>query len=69
MSTAQLHSIPAALERLDIGRSTLYELMNSGVLRSVKVGSRRLIPEAAIVEFIDGLSSASDANSADQGAA
>ena len=47
-----LHQIPAAMARLSIGRSTLYTLMDTGQLRSVKVGKRRLIPESAIVEFI-----------------
>lgn len=59
-TTAKLHKIPAAMERLGIGRSKLYELMDSGAIRSVKVGKSRLISESAIVEFINRL---------DQGAA
>jgi excisionase family DNA binding protein len=50
-----LHQIPAAMARLSIGRSTIYNLMDSGALRSVKVGKRRLIPESAIAEFISQL--------------
>ncbi|MGK9270321.1 helix-turn-helix domain-containing protein [Williamsia muralis] len=49
----RLHRIEAAAERLGIKRSLLYELMKSGDLRSVKVGGRRLVPESAIVEFIE----------------
>jgi excisionase family DNA binding protein len=51
----RLHQLDAAMARLGIGRSTLYRLMDSGQLRSVKIGARRLVPESAIVEFIEGL--------------
>jgi excisionase family DNA binding protein len=50
-----LHPIEYAGNRLGVGRSTVFELMASGQLRSVKVGRRRLISEAAIVEFIEKL--------------
>jgi hypothetical protein len=33
----------------------VFELMASGRLRSVKVGRRRLVSEAALVEFIEKL--------------
>ncbi|MGW5376233.1 helix-turn-helix domain-containing protein [Nocardia sp. NPDC003999] len=59
--TAQLHPVPAACKRLGIGRSLLYELMDSGDLRSVKIGRRRLVPESALAEFIDRLAQGSDA--------
>lgn len=52
---ARLHQIPSAQDRLGLGRSKLYELLESGALRSVKVGKRRLIPESAIVEYIERL--------------
>ncbi|MBM4726062.1 helix-turn-helix domain-containing protein [Rhodococcus hoagii] len=51
-AVARLHRIDVAANRLGIGRSTLYGLMNSGQLRSVKIGKNRLIPESAIVEFV-----------------
>ena len=35
-----------------IGRSKVYELIASGELRTVKIGRRRLVPAAAIEEFI-----------------
>ncbi|NLE82380.1 MAG: helix-turn-helix domain-containing protein [Rhodococcus sp.] len=54
-SLARLHSIPAVQERLGVGRTAIFGLINSGALRSVKVGKRRLISEAAICEFIDQL--------------
>jgi len=43
------------MDQLGVGRSTVFALLASGQLRSVKVGRRRLVPEAAIVEFIDSL--------------
>ncbi|APE35918.1 ethanolamine utilization protein EutA [Nocardia mangyaensis] len=49
----RLHSIAVAADQLGVGRSTVYVLMNEGKLRSVKVGARRLIPAAAIDEFIE----------------
>lgn len=55
---ARLHDVEAVMERLDLGRSKVYELIASRRLRSVKVGRRRLVSEAAIVEFIAELEQA-----------
>lgn len=41
-----------AAERLGIGRSTLYDLIRSNRLRTVKIGKRRLVPVDALVETI-----------------
>lgn len=46
------HRIPDACRRLGIGRSTLYELIKAGELRTVKIGSRTLIPEADLQKVI-----------------
>ncbi|MFX1757256.1 helix-turn-helix transcriptional regulator [Rhodococcus sp. As11] len=54
-TTAKLHRLDAACDRLGIGRSKLYELMDAGEIRSVKIGRNRLVPESAIVEFIERL--------------
>lgn len=54
---ARLHPVEGVMGRLCLGRSTVFALMASGELRSVKVGRRRLVPESAIVEFIDRLES------------
>ncbi|HEL4844853.1 MULTISPECIES: helix-turn-helix transcriptional regulator [Stenotrophomonas] len=40
-----LHRIPDACRRLSVSRTTLYELIKAGEIRSVKIGARSLIPE------------------------
>jgi excisionase family DNA binding protein len=49
---AQLHSVPVARRRLNVGLTKFYELINNGELRTVKIGARRLVSEDAIVDFI-----------------
>ena len=53
----RLHPVEVGMERLDLSRSTVYTLIRSGHLRSVKVGKRRLVPESALAEFIERLES------------
>ncbi len=52
---ARLHDIESVMDRLKLGRSTVFAELASGRLRSVKVGRRRLVSEAAITEFIERL--------------
>lgn len=52
---ARLHPVEGVMQRLCLGRSKVFELLATGELRSVKVGRRRLVSEAALVEFIEGL--------------
>jgi excisionase family DNA binding protein len=54
-ATARLHTVEEVMERLRVGRSTAFGLIGSRQLRSVKVGRRRLVSEAALVEFIENL--------------
>jgi len=61
---AQLHSVPVARRRLNVGLTKFYELINNGELRTVKIGARRLVSEEAIVEFIARLEA--DADSQDR---
>lgn len=44
-----------AAERLDIGRTTLYELLAAGEIASVKIGRARRIPAAALAEYVSRL--------------
>jgi len=46
--SARLLSIAEAAKRLSISRISAYRWAESGRLPSVKLGARRLIPEAAI---------------------
>jgi excisionase family DNA binding protein len=50
-----LHDVETVSKRLGLGRSKTFELIASRELRSVKVGRRRLVSEAALVEFIERL--------------
>lgn len=38
-------------QRLQVSRATLYRLMASGAIESVRVGRCRRIPRAAVVDF------------------
>jgi excisionase family DNA binding protein len=42
-------------QALNVGRSTVFELMRTGELRSVKIGALRRVPTDAVNEFLDGL--------------
>lgn len=57
-STAVVTVIPVAYrveeaaESLRISRDSIYELIRSGELRTIKVGARRLVPVIALSEYI-----------------
>ena len=51
MTNQNLFSVTEACERLRIGRTTLYDLVRTERLASVTIGTRRLIPAAAVDEF------------------
>jgi excisionase family DNA binding protein len=51
----RLLRVEEAAQLLGIGRSLAYHLIRTGRLRSIKIGSRRLIPLAAIDEAISAL--------------
>lgn len=46
------HTVPDACQRLGVSRSTLYELIASGEIRSFKVGKRTLIAESELQQLI-----------------
>lgn len=48
-----LFDVKQASELTSLGRSTLYILMRSGELASIKVGKKRLIPGTAIDAFVE----------------
>lgn len=49
---AQMVRVKTALELLGIGRTTLYQLIRSGRLRTVTQGRSRLIPASAIRDYV-----------------
>ena len=45
-------TVDEAAERLRVSRWTLYNLIRSNQLRTVKIGRRRLIPVAALADYL-----------------
>lgn len=52
---AVVYRVEEAALALRLSRSVVYELIRSGRLRTVKQGSRRLVPVTALTEFVDSL--------------
>ena len=44
-----------AAEVLNVGRSTIYDLMRVGLLKSVKIGRSRRIPSSMVREYVSRL--------------
>ncbi|WP_298454848.1 helix-turn-helix domain-containing protein [uncultured Cellulomonas sp.] len=47
-----VYRVEEAAQALRVSRDTMYELIRSGRLRTIKVGSRRLVPVLALDEFV-----------------
>jgi len=47
--------VEEAARLLNVGRSTAYDLIRSGRLRSIKIGRRRLVPRDALDALIASL--------------
>lgn len=54
-ANARLNSVETTMDRLQIGRTKVYEEIAANRLRSVSVGRRRLISDAAIADYIEML--------------
>ena len=52
---SKYNSVIEAAGILGVGRTTVYELLNNGEIKGVKVGSRRLIPDESIVAYQEKL--------------
>jgi excisionase family DNA binding protein len=50
-----LHSVADVCAATDLGRTTIFGLIASGELESVRVGTRRLIPATALEQFVANL--------------
>jgi excisionase family DNA binding protein len=51
----RLNSVKDVVHKTRLSRSKVYEEMEAGRLKSVKVGRRRLIPESALVDYVNNL--------------
>jgi excisionase family DNA binding protein len=49
-----LYRVEEAAEALRMSRTAIYELIRSGRLRTVKEGRRRLVPVAALTDYVVG---------------
>ena len=50
-----LLTVADAVEATSLSRSTIYEMIKSGELPTVKVGKRRLVPAVALQAWADSL--------------
>jgi len=62
MTTALLTSVTSAAEDLGIGRTKVYQLINSGALATVKIGSRTLVVAESVKKFVANSIVGVDAN-------
>jgi excisionase family DNA binding protein len=53
--TQELYTAEQTGELLGVGRTTVFALLNSGALRSVRIGRLRRVPATAIREYITTL--------------
>jgi excisionase family DNA binding protein len=47
-----LYPVNDAAERLSMGRTRFFEKIRSGEIESVQIGRRRLVPAAALDEYV-----------------
>lgn len=60
----RLYRIPEAMRLLSLSRSVIYEQIRAGRLRSVTQGRTRLVPAAAIADYVDLLVREADGGAA-----
>lgn len=47
------YSVEETMQAMGLGRTTVYDLISSGALESIKVGRRRIIPADSIHAYFD----------------
>ena len=52
MSSEVVITVEEAARRLQVSRSTLYLLIQRGEIQSIKIGTSRRVPVAALDEFV-----------------
>jgi excisionase family DNA binding protein len=55
LDNTELLTVPEAAARLRVSKWMLYNLIRSRRLRTVKIGSRRLVPVSALRYFLEEL--------------
>jgi excisionase family DNA binding protein len=50
-----LLTVDEAAERLRVSRWTIYNLIRSNRLHTIRIGRRRLVPATAVSDFLDQL--------------
>lgn len=48
----QAYSVEEAAKQLSVGRNAIYDLLNGGELKSLRIGARRLIPASEISNLL-----------------
>jgi excisionase family DNA binding protein len=51
-ATEELLTVPEVMRRLKLGRSTVYDLIRSRRLASIRIGRSRRIPDSAVRDLI-----------------
>ena len=46
------HTVNAAVQRLGIGRTKFYELLDRGEIKTIQFGTRRLVPESELQRIV-----------------
>lgn len=64
VGTRRLYRIPEAMRLLSLSRSVIYEQIRAGRLKSVTQGRTRLVPAAAISEYVELLMREADGGAA-----
>jgi excisionase family DNA binding protein len=50
-----LFDVAASARALGVGRTTLFQLIQSGELSTVTIGRRRLVPRSSLLAFVERL--------------
>jgi excisionase family DNA binding protein len=53
--TPLLLSLNDAAQSIGVCRATFYELLNQGLIESVKIGTRRLIVQESLIDYVKNL--------------
>ena len=41
------------IEILNIGRNTVYEMLNNGTIKSIRIGRKHRIPKKILIEYLE----------------